>query len=92
MNDQNEQQHYKNRSVWLRGLFMLIFIFLMGVTKFVTVVVVGFQFLVILFTAEKNDNLLNFGKSLSVYEYQVMLYLTYNSEFKPFPMGDWPKE
>ncbi|MFT5558356.1 MAG: hypothetical protein ACJAYB_001825 [Psychromonas sp.] len=92
MNDQNEQQHYKNRSVWLRGLFMLIFIFLMGVTKFVTVVVVGFQFLIILFTAEKNDNLLNFGKSLSLYEYQIMLYLTYNSEFKPFPMGDWPKE
>ncbi|ABM04349.1 lipase-like protein [Psychromonas ingrahamii 37] len=92
MNDENEQQHYKNRSVWLRGLFMLIFIFFMGVTKFVTVVVVGFQFLVILFTAEKNNNLLNFGKSLSVYEYQVMLYLTYNSEFKPFPMGDWPKE
>jgi hypothetical protein len=92
MNDQNEEQHYKNRSVWLRGLFMLIFLFFMGVTKFVTVVVVGFQFLVILFTAEKNNNLLKFGKSLSLYEYQVMLYLTYNSEFKPFPMGDWPKE
>lgn len=92
MNDKNEEQHYKNRSVWLRGLFMLIFIFFMGVTKFVTIVVVGFQFLVILFTAEKNNNLLMFGKSLSVYEYQVMLYLTYNSEFKPFPMGDWPKE
>lgn len=92
MNDKNEEQHYKNRSVWLRGLFMLIFLFFMGVTKFVTVVVVGFQFLVILFTAEKNNNLLAFGKSLSVYEYQVMLYLTYNSEFKPFPMGDWPKE
>lgn len=92
MNDENEEQHYKNRSVWLRGLFMLIFLFFMGVAKFVTIVVVGFQFLVILFTAEKNNNLLKFGKSLSVYEYQVMLYLTYNSEFRPFPMGDWPKE
>ncbi|MFT6925807.1 MAG: hypothetical protein ACJAZP_001399 [Psychromonas sp.] len=91
MNDE-KQQHYKNSNVWLRGLFMLIFIFFMGVAKFVTLVVVGFQFLVILFTAEKNNNLLKFGKSLSVYDYQVMLYLTYNSEFKPFPMGDWPKE
>lgn len=92
MKDKNEQQPYKNSSVWLRGLFMLIFIFFMGVAKFVTLVVVGFQFLVILFTAEKNNNLLTFGKSLSVYDYQVMLYLTYNSEFRPFPMGDWPKE
>jgi len=91
MNDKNEQ-HYKNSSVWLRGLFMLIFIFFMGVVKFVTPVVAGFQFLAILFTAEKNNNLLKFGKSLSVYDYQIMLYLTYNSEFKPFPMGDWPNE
>jgi len=92
MNDKDEQQHYKNRNVWLRGLFMLIFIFFMGVAKFVILVVAGFQFLAILFTAEENNNLLKFGKSLSVYDYQIMLYLTYNSEFKPFPMGDWPNE
>jgi len=92
MNDKDEQQHYKNRNVWLRGLFMLIFIFFMGVAKFVILVVAGCQFLAILFTAEENNNLLKFGKSLSVYDYQIMLYLTYNSEFKPFPMGDWPNE
>jgi len=92
MNDNNEDKLYKDRSVWLRGLFMLIFMFFMGAAKFVIMVVVVFQFLVVLFTAEKNDNLLKFGKSLSVYQYQIMLYLTYNSDVRPFPITDWPAE
>jgi len=89
MNDKQEQT-YKDRSVWLRGLFMLVFILLMGVAKFVTLIVVLLQFLAVLFTAEKNINLLQFGKSLSVYQYQIVLYLTYNSEERPFPISEWP--
>ena len=92
MSDTKKQQSYKDRSVWLRGLFMLIFIFFMGVAKFVTVVVAVCQFLVVLFTSEINNNLLKFGKSLSVYQYQIMLYLTYNSDVRPFPVSDWPAE
>ena len=65
MNDQQEKP-YKNRSVWLRGLFMLIFIFLMGVAKFVTLVVVLLQFLAVLFSCDTHKNLLQFCKSLSV--------------------------
>ena len=84
-------EFYKNRSVWVRGLFMLLFIFLMGVAKFVMFVVVVMQFLVVLFTAQANENLVLFGKSLSVYQYQIMLFLTYNSEFRPFPVGRWPE-
>ncbi len=90
--DEQQEKPYKNRSVWLRGLFMLIFIFLMGVAKFVTLVVVVFQFVVLLFSGDTNKNLLQFGKSLSVYQYQIVLYLTYNSEVRPFPIGDWPQE
>ena len=88
--DDKQEQAYKDRSVWMRGLFMLVFIFLMGVAKFVTLIVVLLQFLAVLFSAEKNINLLQFGKSLSVYQYQIVLYLTYNSEERPFPIGEWP--
>lgn len=87
----NKTEFYKSRSAWVRGLFMLLFIFLMGVAKFVMFVVVVMQFFVVLFTAQTNDNLVRLGKSLSVYQYQIMLFLTYNSEVKPFPVGDWPE-
>ena len=87
----NKTEYYKNRNPWVRGLYMLLFIFLMGVAKFVMFVVVVMQFFVVLCTAQTNDNLAQFGKSLSGYQYQIMLFLTYNSEIKPFPIADWPK-
>ena len=86
-----EVKPYKDKSVWLRGLYMLVFLFFLGVAKFVAFVVIIFQFLNVLFTTETNQQLLKFGESLSVYHYQVMMFLTYNSEEHPFPMGDWPE-
>ena len=82
---------YKDRNVWCRGVFMLLFVFLIGVAKFITLVVVALQFLLVLFKGKANSNLLQFGKSLSIYQYQVLLFLTYNSEVQPFPMGNWPE-
>jgi hypothetical protein len=89
--DDEKVKCYKDRNVWLRGLFMLLFAFLMGVAKFVTMVVMVLQFLLVLFKGQANENLLQFGKSLSVYQYQIMLFLTYNSETQPFPMSNWPE-
>jgi len=85
------QKSYKDKTVWLRGLYMLIFSFLLGIVKFVAFAVILFQFLSVLFSAETNKQLLTFGRSLSLYQYQIMMYLTYNSEQQPFPMGKWPE-
>ena len=82
---------YKDKSAWMRGLYMLIFILLLGVAKFVSFVVILVQFLTVLFTAETNEKLVKFGKSLSLYQYEIMLFLTYNSEAHPYPMGEWPE-
>lgn len=82
---------YKDRNVWMRGLFMLIFMFFLGVAKFVTFVVVLVQFVQTVFTSDTNEKLLRFGDSLSQYQYQILLFLTYNSEQQPYPMGDWPE-
>lgn len=91
MNDETTES-YKDRSVWLRGLYMLIFMFFLGVAKFVAFAVIVFQFLTVLFSAETNQKLVRFGQSLSTYHYQVMMFLTYNSEEHPFPIGDWPEQ
>lgn len=81
---------YKDRSAWMRGLYMLIFMLFLGVAKFVTFVVILVQFIKVLFTSDTNPKLLGFGDSLSQYQYQILLYLTYNTEQQPYPMGDWP--
>jgi len=80
------------RTIWNRGLYMLIFTLCLGVAKMVAFVVIVFQFLSVLFTGSTNPKLLLFGQSLSTYIYQGMLFLTFNSEIHPYPIGDWPED
>ncbi len=77
-------------TIWLRGIYMLIFAFILWLAKFVAVAVVVFQFLSVLFKGRTNPKLIVFGMSLSVYTYQIMLFLTFNSEKHPYPLNDWP--
>jgi len=84
------KEHVKNTSVWKRLLFMILFAILYSAAEVVLVVVVIYQFLSLLFTGKKNEKVLSFGAQLSAYIYQVFSFQTFNTEEKPFPMGDWP--
>jgi len=81
------------RSTWLRLVFMIIFAVLYGISRLVTAAVVIIQFCHVLFTGETNAQLKTFGHSLAVYSYQVVDYLTFNSETRPFPIdAEWPED
>lgn len=85
------EQHIKARSTWLRLLFMLVFVVFYAVSRIVVTVVVIVQFLHVLFTGETNPRLKEFGHALAAYTYQILLYLTFNSEVRPFPFDEeWP--
>lgn len=85
------EEHIKSRTTWLRLLFMIIFVFLYGLSRIVVLAVVVLQFLWVLFTGETNDKLKTLGQSLATYTYQLIRYLTYNSDSRPFPFDDdWP--
>lgn len=79
-----------SRGTWLRGLYMLLFVVIYHVAEFVVGVVVILQFLFSLVSGQTNTRLLLFGQSLSRYIYQILRYLTFNSEQMPFPYSDWP--
>ncbi len=86
------EQNLKRRSTWIRLLFMAAFVALYMITRIVFGAVVVFQFLWVLFTAETNKQLTELGQSLATYTYQIMRYLSFNSEEKPFPFSaNWPK-
>jgi len=96
MSDENVTEefveHVKDTSAWTRLIFMALFAVLYWVAEVVLAVVVFFQFLSVLLTGNKNDKVLSLGAQLSTYAYQIFRYLTYNSEEKPFPLGDWPSD
>ena len=85
------EEHIKSKTTWLRLLFMIIFVFLYGLSRVVVLAVVVLQFFWVLFTGETNEKLRAFGQSLATYTYQLVRYLTYNSDSRPFPFDDdWP--
>jgi len=90
MNVENNEIACNDGTIWKRGLYMLLFAFLLGVAKFVTFTVVILQFVLMVLNDTPNAQLLAFGKSLSRYTYQVMLFLTFNSEVQPYPFSEWP--
>jgi hypothetical protein len=75
---------------WLRFVFMLLFAVVAGVASYVVAVLIIIQFLFALVTGTGEERLKAFGGSLSKYLFQILQYLTYNSEEKPFPFNDWP--
>ena len=87
------EKNVKTRSTWVRLLFMFIVAFLYGLSRFVTSVVVGIQFFHVLFTGDTNGQLKRFGHSLAIYSFEVVDYLTFNTEIKPFPLdATWPED
>ena len=83
-------QNLFNGPTWLRVLFMALFVLIYGVAEVLLTALVLLQIVFVLVTGEKNDRLTSFGKSLSLFVYQIILYWTYNSEEKPFPFTSWP--
>ena len=80
-----------NAETWIRLLYMIVFVLLSFVARMVIWVVAALQFLLVLITGEGNPNLRDLGQGTSKWSYQAFLFLTFNSDDKPFPFSDWPE-
>ena len=84
------KENVKNVDVWIRGLFILIFgvilYFLFGIIWLLVI----FQFLTKVFTGELNIHLSGFSHGLTRYAFQILNYITFQSEERPFPFSPWP--
>ena len=56
----------------------------------ILVAVVVIQFGFVLISSDRNKKLLEFGASLGKFIYQILQFVTFNTEEKPFPFADWP--
>ncbi len=86
-----KEKSYLERSTWLRGVFMVVFAVIWGITEVVLVGVVVLQFGFALFTRAPNEQLRAFGRELARFLYDITVFLTYGSEEKPWPFAPWPK-
>jgi len=86
--DEKDREQQKTR--WLRGLFMLLFLIVYEIAQLLLVATAVVQFLFSVITGKSNYNLRNFGSSLGQYARQIIDYVTYNSAVRPFPFTEWP--
>jgi len=76
-------------SIWIRGLYMLLFFVVARLAEFVVEIVAIIQFVLKAATKNTNDNLTKFGHQLSQYLYDIVQFQSFNSEEKPFPFKPW---
>lgn len=82
--------HLTNPATWIRLGFMLLFALLLIAGRLLIRILVVVQFTLVLVTGSDNENLRNLGQGLGKWIYQAVMFLTFNSEEKPFPFDEWP--
>ena len=94
MDDTDDRSHAPSadsQGACFRALYMVLFAVIYSVAEVVIAAVAVLQFGFVLITKEKNDKLLEFGAQVSTFMYQILQYVTFNSDRRPFPFSDWPQ-
>ena len=82
---------YEGNAGWIRVLFIAIFWVVFYMSQLVIAAVVIAQCAFTLIGGAPNSQLLVFGDSLSRYVQEILRYVTFNSDQRPFPFSDFPK-
>ena len=88
--DDELKKHIREPKTWLRGFYILLFLVFYSVAKIVIFAIIIFQFILTVLTGKTNERLVQLGLSLSTYSYQILTFLTFNSDYHPYPFGAWP--
>jgi len=75
---------------WGRGLVMILFVIAVEMLRIVVYALALIQWVYRLVTRKPLGPAMRFGESLGLYADQIVRYLTYASDTKPFPFAEWP--
>lgn len=81
--------HLSHLQTWKRIFLMLLFAVVVTIARWLAWAVILMQLVFVLLSGEKNENIVKFGRSLSIYEYHILLFLTFSTEKLPFPFSPW---
>jgi hypothetical protein len=87
----DKKMSLSNTYNWIRLAYMMLFTLLLMAARLVVTLVVIVQFLLVLVACHDNENLRNLGQGLGKWIYQTVMFLTFNTESKPFPFDEWPE-
>ncbi|TGG95947.1 DUF4389 domain-containing protein [Natronospirillum operosum] len=83
-----------NQGKWEYLLFRILYMILFWLLSRLAWVLVGIfavvQLIFVVIRSERQPDLLRFSSSTVLFARQCGDYLTFQSEYKPFPFNDWP--
>ncbi len=90
--DEEVKQRLQKKDFWQRGLYVIFFMFIYGLSNSLVICVVFFQFVTLIITGKTNSLLLGFSQGLNAYIHQIISYLSFNTDLRPFPFSVWPQD
>lgn len=73
-----------------RALYILLYLIIGRFISMVLFVIAITQYIYSWLTGEPNDKILYFTEGLAEYTKQLVSYVGFNRDEKPWPFGDWP--
>ena len=95
MSDQIDDivENLKQSSLWVRILLMIGFAFVLYMVIVPAIIILTIaQALFAAITGEPNRNLRGLGSLIQQYVSQIIAFVTYNSDMRPFPFAEFPSE
>lgn len=89
-NDRDRLARFRSRRTWVRGFFMLLFLFALWFVRLLLTIVAIFQFGAQLIAQHPLHLLFPLGRSMGIHVKQTAMFLTFNTEELPFPFSPWP--
>lgn len=90
--DEDVKARLKSGSLWTRAVFMVLFAIISVIARAVITLLAVVQFIVVMFTGRANEAMLELGNNLAKYVSEMVRFVTFNTEDKPFPFSPWPDE
>lgn len=88
MNETNNQP----QADLLRVVYTILYLVIERVLSTVLIIVVVMQFISSWVSGNPHEKLLSFTNALSKYVKELIAYVGFNTDTKPWPMGDWPSK
>ena len=85
-----ENETTKRSSRWARLIPMIVLIICFSLAETALYIIALIQFIWTLVNDDPNEQLSDFGASISAWLAQNAKYLSYVTEEKPFPWAKWP--
>ena len=80
----------KTNTFWVRLVLMVIYAIILDIALSLLLLLILVQWVYRLFAGEVQAGLYGFNASLKNFLLDIMNYLLYQTEQRPFPFSDWP--